>query len=330
MILIENYSIAVVCCVLAMICWGSWQNTRNWTGLSWRFELFYWDFSIGIVILSFLAAVTVGSNGDYARTFWQDLPQADLKNIGLAMLGGLLWNLGTLLLVAAISIAGMATAFPIGGGLAWLLGILVNFLGAPSGNPTLLFGGCTFIAIAIGFCTLAYRKLGGNSSNSSKGIWLALAAGIVISVFYRFVAISLISDYQNPELGKLTPFTAVFFFTIGALLSSFVMNTYLMRNPVQGNPVNFQQYLSASIKTHLIGVLGGMIWCMGMVFSFMASNAAGFAISYGLSNSAPIVAGIWGIFVWKEFANAPQGTNKFLVGMFLCYLLGLVMIICSR
>jgi glucose uptake protein len=259
------------------------------------------------------------------------LPQAETSNILYAMLGGVLWNLGTLLLVAGISLSGMATAFPVGGGVAWLLGILVNYIGDPKGNPTLLFCGCAAIAIAIFLCMLAYKKLQSKETKISyKGIFLSLSAGIVIAFFYRFVAISLVSDMQMPEVGKLTPYSGVFFFTIGAFLSSFVFNIYFMANPVEGQPVTFKQYFNQTSKIHIIGIIGGMVWCLGMVFSFMASNAAGFAISYGLSNSAPIVAGIWGIFVWKEFAKAPSGTNKYLVGMFTFYLIGLILIIMSK
>ncbi|GAB4183856.1 MAG: GRP family sugar transporter [Thermoflexibacter sp.] len=331
MIVIQNYPLAVIFCILAMICWGSWQNTRNWAGLAWRFELYYWDCALGILLLSFLAAITIGSMGDTGQTFWESLAQATPTYIAYAMLGGVIWNLGNLLLVAGISLAGMATAFPIGGGLAWLLGILVNYIGKPEGNPYYLLAGGTAIALAIYLCTLAYQRLQqGKAEVSYKGVILAFIAGVLIAFFYRFVAISLISDYANPEIGKLTPLTGVFFFCVGAYLSTWILNPIFMKKPVKGEPVNMRDYLKGTPKQHLIGILGGMIWCCGMVFSFMAADQAGFAISYGLSNSAPIVAALWGIFVWKEFANAPAGTSKLLAGMFGFYFIGLVLLILAK
>ncbi|MDX2191361.1 MAG: GRP family sugar transporter [Bacteroidota bacterium] len=331
MIIIQEYSLAVFFCVLAMIFWGSWQNSRNLISADWRFELFYWDFISGVLIISFLAAITVGSMGSVGQTFWQSASQADWNSIGSAMTGGLLWNIGTLLLVAGISISGMATAFPVGGGIAWLLGILVNYLGDPKGNPILILSGCICIAAAIVFCALSYKKLPQNVTNTSfKGIYLAAIAGVLIAFFYRFVAFSLVSDFNNPEVGKLTPLTGVFFFCLGAFLSTFILNPIVMRKPFQGTPVSISMYFAAPIKNHIIGIFGGMLWCIGMIFSFMASNAAGFAISYAVSNAAPVVAAIWGIFVWKEFKTAPKSVNILLASMFLFYLIGLALIVSSK
>ena len=121
MVLIQNYGLAISFCVLAMICWGSWANAQKIASKTWRFELFYWDMVLGIVIICSLAALTLGSFGSQGRTFFSDLQSADFKSIGFAILGGALWNLGNLLLVAAIAVAGMSIAFPIGGGIAWII-----------------------------------------------------------------------------------------------------------------------------------------------------------------------------------------------------------------
>jgi glucose uptake protein len=331
MILVQNYTLAVMLCILAMICWGSWQNTHNLIGKSWRFELFYWDYSIGILLFALLMAFTFGSFGSDGRSFIPDLAQADAKNLFSAALGGFIWNIGTLLLVASISIAGMSVAFPIGGGLGWTLGILINYLGKPEGNPVLLFGGTAIIVLAILLSMQSYRKLAQKQQKPPlKGILLALFAGICIAFFYRFVASALATDFSPADAGKISSYTAVVYFSVGALISTAMINPIFMARPVEGAPVRMGDWFKGSYKAHLLGLLGGAIWCLGNSVSFMSVGAASPAISYGLSNAAPVVAALWGIFVWKEFKDAPKGTNTLLALMFACYLAGLVLIVYSR
>lgn len=331
MILVQNYTLAVILCAVAMVCWGSWQNTQNLTGKNWRFELFYWDYSLGIVIFALIMAFTFGSFGNDGRSFLPDLAQADGKNLFSAALGGAIWNLGTLLLVAAISVAGMSVAFPIGGGIGWILGIFINYIAKPEGNPAFLFGGTAFIVIAIFLSMLSYKKLAAQQKKPTlKGILLSVCAGLCIAFFYRFVASALATDFSLAEAGKISSYTAVVFFSLGALVSTFIFNPIFMARPVQGEQVKIGTYFKGSMRTHFLGMLGGAIWCLGNSVSFMAVGAASPAISYGLSNSAPVVAAIWGIFVWKEFKDAPKGTNLFLSLMFVCYLIGLAHIVYSR
>ena len=331
MILVQNYTLAVFMCVLAMICWGSWQNTQNLTGKSWRFELFYWDFILGILLFSLVMAFTFGSMGSSGRDFISDLKQASYENLLSAAIGGAIWNLGTLLLVAAISIAGMSVAFPIGGGIGWILGIFINYAGSPEGNPWFLFGGSLVIVFAILFSMIAYRRLALTQKKTPlRGILLSFAAGLLIAFFYRFVASALDTEFIPASAGRITSYTAVVVFSLGALLCTILFNPYFMMKPVQGLPVRISDYFKGTTKMHLFGLLGGAIWCLGNSVSFMAVGSASPAISYGLSNSAPVVAALWGILVWKEFKDAPGGTNRLLMLMFACYLIGLSMIVYSR
>jgi glucose uptake protein len=331
MVLVQNYGLAVFLCAVAMICWGSWQNTQNLIGKSWRFEHYYWDFSIGILLFALLMAFTFGSIGNEGRSFLPDLHQADAKNLLSAAIGGVIWNMGTLLLVAAISIAGMSVAFPIGGGIGWTLGIVINYIGKPEGNPAFLFGGTAFIVLAILMSMQSYRRLAENQNKPTlKGIFLSILAGLCIALFYRFVASSLASDFSPAEAGKISSYTAVVFFSLGALLCTVLVNPIFMARPVQGEPVRMSGWIKGSSRTHLLGILGGAIWCLGNSVSFMSVSAASPAISYGLSNSAPVVAALWGIFVWKEFKDAPKGTSLLLSLMFCFYLIGLALIVYSR
>jgi glucose uptake protein len=331
MVLVQNYTLAVILCAVAMVCWGSWQNTQNLIGKSWRFEHYYWDFSVGILLFALLMAFTFGSIGDEGRSFLPDIKQADPENLLSAATGGVIWNIGTLLLVAAISVAGMSVAFPIGGGIGWTLGILINYIGKPEGNPLFLFSGTAFIVLAILLSMQSYKKLAAHQKKPTlKGILLSFAAGLCIALFYRFVASSLASDFTPEEAGKISSYTAVVFFSIGAMICTIILNPLFMARPVQGEPVRMDAWFKASSRTHLLGMLGGAIWCLGNSVSFMSVGAASPAISYGLSNSAPVVAALWGIFVWKEFKDAPKGTSLLLSLMFGCYLIGLALIVYSR
>ncbi len=331
MIQIESYPIAVCFCILAMICWGSWQNTQNVIKEKWRFELFYWDFVIGILAMALIGAFTLGSFGSFGRSFLADLNQASISAITSAAIGGVIWNIGTLFLTNGIALTGMSVAFPIGGGIGWILGILVNYLQNPRGNATYIIIGCISIVLAIILCVLAYRKMQDETQKtSSKGIFLSVVAGFMIALFYRFVANALDTDYSAATAGKISPYSAIVFFSLGAIICTLILNPILMRRPFVGESVSIILYFKGNTETHLLGIVGGAIWCLGMLFSFMAVDSAGPAISYGLSNSAPIVAALWGIFVWKEFAKAPKSSTTLLWGMFICYFIGLAFIIMSK
>lgn len=337
MILVHNYGLAVMFFVLSMICWGSWANTQKLAARTWRFELFYWDLTLGLLLTALIAALTLGSLGEEGRPFMEDIAQASGTSILNAMLGGIVWNLGNILLVAAIAVAGMAVGFPIGGGIAWILGIIVNFIlvvvdkGQPEGNVVLLFSGVAVIIAAIYLSMVSFRRLAREQKKAStKGILLSVGAGLLIAFFYGLVVKSLDNSFLSGGAGNLTPFTGVFFFAVGITLSTPLFVPVLMRYPVEGERVRMKTYFTGSVKTHLTGVLGGFIWMTGMVVSFMSAGAANPAISYALSNAAPVVAILWGVFIWKEFREAPRGTNSILVAMFSLFLIGLVLITMSN
>lgn len=331
MFIIETYPLAVFFCIVTMLCWGSWANTQKLAAANWRFELFYWDYVLGILLLSLLFAFTLGSIGAEGRSFIADIQQADTLNIRSAILGGVLFNAANILLGAAIAIAGMSVAFPVGIGLALVVGVIVNYLDAPVGNATMLFGGVGLIAFAILLNAAAYRRSSGSSGGvSTKGLLLSVVAGALMGFFYKYVANSMFPDFTQPLPGKLSPYTAVVFFSLGILLSNGLFNSLLMWRPFVGTPVGYNDYFRGNLKNHLTGVLGGIIWCIGMSFSIIASDKAGPAISYGLGQGATIVAALWGIYIWKEFKGAPSGTNTLLNIMLLCYAIGLGLIIAAR
>jgi glucose uptake protein len=331
MFVLQSYTWAVVFCVITMFCWGSWANTQKLARKGWRFELFYWDYVIGVLLLSLLLGLTLGSQGTAGRPFLEDLAQASHSSIYSALLGGAIFNLANILLVAAIDIAGMSVAFPVGIGIALVLGVVLNYVADPIGNAPLLFGGVLLVVLAIILDAVAYRKLpGGAAGVSTKGLVLSVACGLSMGFFYRFVAASMYPDFVRPETGKLGPYGAVFVFAVGILLSNFLLNTLMMKKPFVGTPVTYADYFKGGLGTHLTGILGGIIWGVGMSFNIIASGRAGFAISYGLGQGATMVAAFWGVFIWREFRTAPSGTSKLIAAMFACFLLGLALIIMAR
>src|SRR6516165_7106954 len=331
MFVLLSYPWAVIFCVITMFCWGSWANTQKLARKGWRFELFYWDYTIGVLLLSLFLGLSLGSSGQDGRSFLADLSQASRSSIVSALIGGAVFNAANILLVAAIDIAGMSVAFPVGIGLALVLGVVVNYVADPLGNAPLLFGGVVLVVLAIILDAIAYRKIPGSAAGvNTKGLVLSVACGILMGFFYRFVAASMYPDFTQPEPGKLGPYAAVFVFSVGIFLSNFVFNTFIMKKPFVGSPVSFSDYFKGGVRTHLTGVLGGIIWGIGMSFNMIASGHAGFAISYGLGQGATMVAALWGVFIWKEFRAAPEGTSKLLAAMFVCFLAGLSLIIFAR
>jgi len=324
----QTYSLAIILCIVTMLCWGSWGNTQKLAGKSWRFELFYWDYVLGILLFALLIGFTLGSTGENGRGFIEDIGQAEGRNIMNALLGGVIFNASNILLVAAMAIAGMAVAFPVGVGIALVLGVIINYIAVPKGNPLILFIGLAFIVAAIIIDAVAYKKHSTTLKQvSKKGILLSVSAGVLMALFYRFVASSMVTDFVTPEPGKLTPYSAVFFFAIGVVVSNLLFNYLLMKKPFEGVPLSFKDYAKGSLGVHLTGILGGVIWNIGMAMSIIASGKAGFAISYGLGQGATLIAALWGVFIWKEFKGATKQVNTLIFLMFIAYLAGLTLLV---
>jgi len=332
MTVVQSYAVAVLMCVVTMLCWGSWANTQKLASKAWRFELFYWDYAIGVLLFALALAFTFGSTGTVGRGFLADLAQANGESLRSAFIGGAIFNLSNILLVAAIDIAGMAVAFPIGVGLALVLGVITNYMASPVGNPVLLFLGVGGVVAAIVLSAIAYSRLPAQGQRTTgKGILLSLVAGLLMGFFYRFVAASMSTDFIHLEAGKLSPYTAIVVFSAGLLASNFLWNTIVMMRPFVGEPVPLGDYFAKGTpRLHLIGILGGVIWNLGMSLSIIAAGAAGFAISYGPGQGATLVAALWGVFIWKEFRNAPAGTSRLLALMFAAFVAGLTLIVAAR
>jgi glucose uptake protein len=310
----ESYSLALMLMILCMTCWGSWANTFKLAG-NVRFELFYWDYALGIFVMAVVLALTMGSWYGGEEAFFQNLARATGPRIGLAMLGGTIFNLANILLVGAIAIAGMAIAFPVSIGTALVLGTILTYVVDRTGDPNLLFLGVGLAAVAILADALAYKELsGGKVQVTKKGLWVSIVAGLLMGSWSPLTAASM---SEGP--GQLTPYTSIVVFTFAAFLSTFFFNIYFMMRPLAGEPVSFEGYLKGRPSWHLLGLTGGFIWSIGTAANLIAGRQAGFAVSYAMGQSAPMVAALWGVFVWKEFQGASSKAKSFLVAMFVFY-----------
>ena len=315
-----DYGVALAMIIFSMVAWGSWVNTHKLCK-GWRFELFYWDYVWGILFITLILGFTLGYTAPASPdSFIQNLRAADGHHFLLAFLGGILFNMGNILIVAAIAIAGMAVAFPIGVGLALVIGSVLNYLITPKGNALLLFGGISLVCAAMAVDAVAYRRHAKDQSVSMKGIVISVLGGVVMGLFYPFIARALKGE------NHLGPYTVAFVFALGLLASNFPVNYVLMRRPVSGPRVSVGDYFRGTGAWHFWGIMGGMVWGMGTISNFVASYAkmVGPATSYALGQGATMVGTIWGVFVWKEFKGADATTNRLLALMFAFFIIGLL------
>jgi glucose uptake protein len=330
MILPQTYGAALFLIFASMLCWGSWANTFKLAG-KWRFELFYYDYSLGLLIAATLYALTFGNFGSDGLPFLADLRHAGLRQIFFGAAGGIVFNLANILLVAAISLAGLSVAFPIGIGLALVIGVIWNYSLKPQGNPALLFTGAAIVAVAIVVDAFAYRALeaakaaGTQRRLSGKGITLSLVSGLLMGSFFPLV-----------EMGKagsqgLGPYAIGFVFAVGVFLSTFLFNLFFMKMPVEGPPVAMSEYFTGTGWQHLLGLVGGLIWATGTIANFAAASTpesvqVGPAISYAIGQGATMVSALWGLLVWKEFAGATSRVRVLVVIMLILFITGLALV----
>jgi len=303
--------------IVSAVCWGSWANTFKGTK-NYRFELFYWDYAIGIFVISVILAFTMGSLNTGASSFLKNALAADPANIVSALAGGVIFNVANLLLVAGIDMAGLSIAFPVAIGIALVVGVVLSYMLQPTGSAVILALGVLLAVAAVIMDGKAYSALASaGRAVSRKSIVVCIISGILMGLFAPFVTHALTSR------APLGPYSVAVFFTLGSFLCCFVANVYFMKHPLVGEPVMFRDFFKAGLRDHLLGILGGCIWGIGTVFNFVAASCTGVAISYAIGQSAPMVAALWGIFAWKEFAGAAKKAYVFLSLMFLFYILAI-------
>lgn len=340
MILPSTYSTALLLTFLTMLCWGSWANTTKMTG-RWRFELFYFDYAFGVLLTATILALTFGEMGA-ELSFRDNLLIARKQALFFGLLAGVVFNLANILLVAAISLAGMAVAFPVGIGLALVIGVVWSYILNPQGNPKLLFAGALLLVVGIILVSRAYKALTAAKDaekakdwkhhkhhapprTGAKALVLSLACGVLMGSFYPLVEIS-----KQGDLG-LRAYSVGFIFAVGVFVSTPIFNIVFMNVPVQGPPVRFAEYFRGTAWQHLLGVTGGMIWAVGAIANFAAASAppeiqVGPAVSYAIGQGAVLVSTLWGLLYWKEFKGAPRQAKLLIAGMIALFVAGLALI----
>jgi glucose uptake protein len=338
MVVPHSYVIALLMTILTMTCWGSWANVVKMVK-GWRFELLYFDYALGILLTSAVAGLTFGSMGSYGRPFFADFAACGWRNVAFGFAGGVVYNLSNILVVGAMAIAGLGVAFPIGVGLALVVGVIWNYFVNPQGNPMLLFSGVGLVVAAIVLDGIAYRvhtlakakdpSAKGDGAEQKqrikKGILLSVVGGVLMGMFFPLVEIGK----KGP--GGLGPYSIGFVFSVGVFLSTFVFNAYFLKKPVEGKPLKFSEYFRGSALAHTAGIIGGVVWAIGTLSSFVAASAprelqVGPAISYALGQGSTMVGAFWGVVVWKEFKGGTPLVNRLIILMFALFILGLAVV----
>jgi len=316
----ETFVAALLMTIFSTICWGSFANTYKLTK-NYRIELFYWDYAAGIFLISLVLAFTMGSRPGGDHSFLANLHSAAPLNLLAAAIGGFIFNIANVLLLAGIEIVGLAVAFPISIGIALVEGVVLSYAIQPKGSAGLLASGVAMAVLAVILIGKAYGELRGKDRKvPRKGVVVCLISGVLMGTFAPFVTRAMTAAHP------LTPYTVAVFFTLGAVICCFLFNPYLMNKPLVGEPVGFSGYLHAPGSYHGLALLGGIIWGAGTVFNFVAASLVGVAISYAIGQASPMIAALWGVCVWHEFRGGSRRTKAYLLGMFVCYVLALVLI----
>ena len=349
MALPTTYLAALILSIVTMLCWGSWANTTKMTGSKWRFELFYYDYSLGVLLCAVVAAVTFGSyGGGDGITFLDNLTIVGRRQLFWVVVGGLVFNVANMLLVAAISVGGMAVAFPIGIGLAVVIGTAWSYTIHPTGNAGMLFGGVGILILAILIAAAAYRgllmqreieELQRAAQQGVKGrkpvrqpkwkaIVLSLVSGVFMGSFYPLVEWGRFGDI---EMG---PYPIGFVFAIAVFLSTPVVNLFFLNLPVEGEPIAFSAYFRGTGRQHCYGVLGGFVWATGTICNFLSASSPpeihlGPAASYALGQGATLISTLWGLLIWKEFRGAPDRSRTLIYATIPIYAIALGLIAMS-
>jgi glucose uptake protein len=330
---------------LTLFCWGSWANTQKLV-FKWRFELYYYDFAVGAAIAILIAVYTLGSANPQELTVSDNMMIAGYRKMAYAIATGLVVNLANIMLVAAISLSGMAVAFPTTFGVGLIVMSISNLLGnQASNNVALLFGGVVLLLTAVLADIFAYRsyldflatqsksgpvlnpgtRLPVRPPNAYLGIILSAVGGIAWGFFFPLIDMS-----RSGENG-VGPYGQAGLIGAGIFFSTLLYVPFFVNFPVQGEAVQVRSYFKGAKRQHFWGIFGGIIWGIGLVAVLVEGAAptpvkTGPVLSSALIYGAPILATLWGLLVWHEFKGAPQSVKMLQLGMIVLFLAGMLLI----
>ncbi|MFB3778721.1 MAG: hypothetical protein ACE141_13970 [Bryobacteraceae bacterium] len=339
MTLPTTYLSALLVTILGLIALGSWINTLKLAS-KWRYELYYYDFAIGIFVAALVAAFTLGTLGADGFTLMDDAMRAGKRNMAWGIASGMLFNLGNMLLVGASTLLGITVAFPLGLGAALIVSSLFSYITSPEGNPTMVFAGLAMVLLAVLMGVITYRSLAMTRelqrmkagqhrtlrpSVSWKGVLATVISGLLIGMLPLPVSAATTGDTG------VGPYLLMLAFSVGILFSTFVYNLFLMNLPLKGKPVEILEYLRGQFRFHMLGWLGGAVWATGMTAVYVAASSADEAslapaTRFAILQAVPLVTALWGIIAWKEFREAGARAQSFLAVTLVLYLAGLVML----
>jgi glucose uptake protein len=336
MILPTTFFAALLLFLLSMLCSGAWPNTYKMAGAKWRFELYYVTYSFGAVLAASIAALTLGTFGT-ELSFIDNLAVTGKRQIAFGLAAGGLFNLGNMLFMASVSMAGISVAFPLAVGLALAIGILWEQVAKPQANTTLLFAGVALVVLAIAFTSMAYSQytrtqlqdLGKKVKSPVKVIVVSLISGLLMGAISPFVALAKAGDIG------LGPYTLAFCISLGIFLSTPVFSIYFMNLPVHGKPVEFGEFFKGTARQHLLGVLGGMLWSASAIAGFTAASAplrveTSAALSSAMGPAAILAGTLCGLLFWNEFQDAQGKARTWLAAMLLCLAAGGTLVTIAR
>jgi glucose uptake protein len=316
MIVPTTHAISLLVAILAMVCWGSWANTYKLAG-NWRFELYGYDFALGVVLAALAAALTLGTLGS-ELSFSDNFLIAGRLKMAAGVGCGIVLNLAVFLILAAVSVAGMSVAFPISFGVAMVAG-------ARHGTGIAWIAGLVLVAVAVVMDAIAWASADRPARlAATKGIVLSLAGGLFLAAFFP------LASWAQTEDNGLGPYSLVLLLAAGVLVSTFVYNMYFLNLPVQGPALGISDYFGGSSSQHLLGLTGGAVWCVGTM-AFLVVERVPVAVQAGrlgngLFQATPLVSALWGLLAWREFRGAGRGTKLLVAGTLLLFACGVALL----
>ncbi len=334
-----------MCLAVAMLCWGSWANLQRMTG-KWRYELFYWDFSLGVFLVALLAAFTLGSMNSKELTFQELLLISSYHKIAFGLAAGLVLNLANLLMVAALSVAPLSVVFPVSLGVGLVVGVGWSLFPI-EGSLLLPLGGAAAVLVAVVVSAFTYgtyveqqrmvkkpltpdprtptpKALA--APTAAKGVALSVISGLAMGMAAPLLASSTVGE------DGLSTYAAGLFVAIATLVSTVVFSPFFLAFAVHGSPVELRAYFKGSGRQHLLGLLAGGLWISGLIAS-LASGGTGATVQAGpvatkaFAEGSVVLASLWGWLAWREFAGSGYRIRTLLTAMLILWGVGAAMIV---
>jgi glucose uptake protein len=331
MILAQNHFQAILLLVIGALCWALWAGMHKMT-TKWRYELFCVDFALGFAIASFIYAFTVGSLGFDGFSFLDDMMHAGKRQWIFAFSAGIVFNLANMILLGAVSVAGLSVAIPLGLGISSIFGLGAALIFGRVGHPLLVFAGSACFLVGVVLAAVSYTFLisdrqdrlvkegkakiapqvpgmnkgmiaSTDAPSATKGLLLSGVAAALMWIMYP-----LINKAREGEAG-LGPYALMALFSVGVFISTFVFDLFLINLPIDGEPIEPFEYMRGSLKAHLAGIFAGILLSSGILAELVSAGGPpeaqpGMLMTYGLKQLAPLVGGCAGIWIWKELKGA--------------------------